>query len=132
MDEPEELHMGAGRKTKAAQNEEIREQIEQENFRRINLSKKEKRALKQQYQDDFEDKLDNFDDDLQAIDRLLPNIMNGKSSKGRENQEEDSAINYTSGNFNKSLKKIKKQQASSSKKPNNKSILGKRSKTSRK
>jgi len=49
MDEPEELHMGAGRKTKAAHHEEIREQIEQENFKRIQLSKKEKKAIKKQY-----------------------------------------------------------------------------------
>lgn len=103
MDEPEELHMGAGRKTKAAKHEEIREQIEQENFKRVQLSKKEKKALKKQYQDDFEDKLDNLDDDLAAIDRLLPSIMGSNRSKGRGDDDDD-VNNYSSANFNKSLK----------------------------
>eukprot|EP00352_Strombidinopsis_acuminata_P005810 CAMPEP_0176364542 /NCGR_PEP_ID=MMETSP0126-20121128/19861_1 /TAXON_ID=141414 ORGANISM="Strombidinopsis acuminatum, Strain SPMC142" /NCGR_SAMPLE_ID=MMETSP0126 /ASSEMBLY_ACC=CAM_ASM_000229 /LENGTH=101 /DNA_ID=CAMNT_0017721221 /DNA_START=715 /DNA_END=1020 /DNA_ORIENTATION=+ len=101
MDEPEELHMGAGKKTKAAKHEEIREQIEQENFKRVILSKKDKKALKKQYQDDFEDKLENLDDDLAAIDRLLPSIMS-TNKKGRA--DDDDVNNYSSANFNKSLK----------------------------
>ena len=42
LDEPEEIHMGVGRRTKTAKYEEAVEEFEKDNFKRVSMTKKEK------------------------------------------------------------------------------------------
>ena len=66
-DEPEEVYMGAGKKSKASKYEDLLEEQEMENFKRVQLTKKEKKALKNRRLVDMEDKLEDLDDDFKAI-----------------------------------------------------------------
>ena len=66
-DEPEEVYMGAGKKSKASKYEDLIEEQEMENFKRVQLTKKEKKALKNRRLVDMEDKLEDLDDDFKAI-----------------------------------------------------------------
>ena len=44
-DEPEEIFMGANKKSKASKYEDMIEEQEMESFRRIQMTKKQKKAL---------------------------------------------------------------------------------------
>jgi len=46
LDEPEEIFMGAGKKTKTSKYEDMIEQHEQDNFKRVSMSKKDKQKLR--------------------------------------------------------------------------------------
>ncbi len=46
MDEPEEIQMGAYRKTKTSKFEDAIEELEQSQFKRISMSKKDQKALR--------------------------------------------------------------------------------------
>jgi hypothetical protein len=70
-DEPEEVFMGASRKTKTAKYEDAIEAMEMENFKRQQMTKKETRKLKKQREDEMEDRLDNLDDDFRAIETIV-------------------------------------------------------------
>jgi hypothetical protein len=70
-DEPEEVFMGASRKTKTAKYEDAIEAMEMENFKRTQMTKKETRKLKKQREDEMEDRLDNLDDDFRAIETIV-------------------------------------------------------------
>ena len=70
-DEPEEVFMGASRKTKTATYEDAIEAMEMENFKRTQMTKKETRKLKKQREDEMEDRLDNLDDDFRAIETIV-------------------------------------------------------------
>ena len=66
-DEPEEVYMGAGKKTKTSKYEDMLEEQEMESFRRVQMSKKEKKALRNKRLEGMEDRLENLDDDFKAI-----------------------------------------------------------------
>ena len=70
-DEPEEVFMGASRKTKTAKYEDALEEQELDNFKRVQRTKKELRAIKKQREDEMEDRLDNLDDDFKAIESIV-------------------------------------------------------------
>ena len=70
-DEPEEIFMGAGKKTKADKYEEMIEEHEMENFKRIQMTKKEKKAMRSRRMEDMQDKLENLDDDFAAIQNIV-------------------------------------------------------------
>lgn len=71
MDEPEEIHMAVGKKTKSSKYEDMLEDMEMDNFKRVSLTKKEKKAMRQRRQEDLEDRLDNLDDDFAAIEKIV-------------------------------------------------------------
>lgn len=66
-DEPEEIFMGINKKTKADKYEDMIEEAEMENFRRMQMTKKEKKAMRNRRMEDMQDKLENLDDDFAAI-----------------------------------------------------------------
>lgn len=63
--------MGAGKKTKTSKYEDAIEELEQSNFKRVSMTKKELRAIKNKRMEEIEDRLDNLDDDNAAIDNIL-------------------------------------------------------------
>jgi len=85
MDEPEEIHMGVGRKTKASKYEDMLEDMEVENFRRFSHTKKEKKAMKQRRQADLEDGIDNLDDDFAAIEKIVKRTGRKQIDEAAEN-----------------------------------------------
>ena len=71
MDEPEEIFMGASRKTKTSKFEDAIEEMEQTNFKRVVMTKKEKQGLKTKRQEEMQDRFDTLDDDNLAISNIL-------------------------------------------------------------
>ena len=80
-DEPEEVYMGAGKKTKTSKYEDMLEEQEMESFRRVQMSKKEKKALRNKRLEGMEDRLEDLDDDFKAIQSIVKRAgaIKGKS-----------------------------------------------------
>lgn len=70
-DEPEEVHMGLGRKTKTSKYEDALEQLEQSQFKRVQMTKKEMRAIRSKREEEMQDRLENLDDDFRAVENIL-------------------------------------------------------------
>ena len=108
-DEPEEVYMGAGKKTKTSKYEDMLEEQEMENFRRVQMSKKEKKALRNKRLEGMEDRLEDLDDDFKAIQSIVKRAGAIKGKSG--NDEYESAQRDVAGSkFSKSLKKMSDQQ----------------------
>jgi len=69
------------------------------NFKRVQMTKKELRALKNQHKAEMEDKLENLDDDFKAIEAIV-----NRSNKRRHDDEMDDNQVPSSSKFAKSLK----------------------------
>ena len=70
-DEPEEVFMGAGKKTKTSRYEDAIEELEQSQFKRVQMTKKELKAIKSKRDEEMQDKLENMDDDFAAVENIL-------------------------------------------------------------
>lgn len=104
-DEPEEVFMGASKKTKANKHEDMVEEMEMENFKRFQISKKEKNLMKKRRLEDMQDKLENLDDDFEAINRIVKRTGNLSSRNNEDADAFESAQRDTaSTKFSKSLK----------------------------
>lgn len=79
---PEERYMGNNPKTATSKYIDKIEEFEQSQFKRVSMSKKEIRKLKNQQQREIQDNFDRLDDDYAAIDTIL------KRAQGRE-QDDD-------------------------------------------
>ena len=60
-----------------------------ENFRRIQMTKKEKKAMRNRRLEDMQDKLENLDDDFQAIQSIVKRT--GASNRNNEEAAFESA-----------------------------------------
>lgn len=98
-DEPEEVHMGLGRKTKTSKYEDAIEKIEQEQFKRVQMTKKEVRAIRSKREEEMQDRLENLDDDFKAVENILRH-QGGKSQQESGGYERKAS----SSKFAKSLK----------------------------
>lgn len=99
-DEPEEVYMGAGRRSKTNKYSEMIEQDEMDNFRRVAMTKKEKKALRNRQLDDIQDKIDNLDDDFAAINNIVSRAAKHSSDEFVDSAQRDQA----SSKFAKSMK----------------------------
>jgi len=97
-DEPEEVFMGAGKKTKTSKFEDAIEELEQSQFKRISMTKKEMKAIRNKRQEELQDKIENLDDDFAAVENIL------KYSNKNEDHEGDTKKSSTK--FAKSLKRL--------------------------
>lgn len=79
---PEERYMGNNPKTATSKYIDKIEEFEQSQFKRVSMSKKEIRKLKNQQQREIQDNFDRLDDDYAAIDTIL------RRAQGRE-QDDD-------------------------------------------
>ena len=85
-DEPEEVYMGVNKRSKANEHAEMIEEDELENFRRVQMTKKERKAMRNRQLEDMQDKLENLDDDFAAIDNIVK-----RASKKTKNDFTDAA-----------------------------------------
>lgn len=95
---PEERYMGNKPKTATSKYIDKIEELEQSQFKRVSMSKKEIRKLKNQQQNEIQDNFDRLDDDYAAIDTIL------RRAQGRE-QDDDLREGGSKTKFAKSLKK---------------------------
>jgi hypothetical protein len=70
-DEPEEVYMGVNKRSKTNKFTDMIEQDEMENFRRVSMTKKEKKALRNKQLEEMQDRLDDLDDDFAAINNIV-------------------------------------------------------------
>jgi len=99
-DEPEEVYMGVNKRSKANKYAEMVEEDEMENFRRVSMTKKEKKALRNRQLDDMQEKLDNLDDDFAAIDNIVKRASKSAASGFTDSADRDQAASK----FSKSMK----------------------------
>lgn len=88
-DEPEEVYMGVNKRSKANKYAEMVEEDEMENFRRVSMTKKEKKALRNRQLDDMQEKLDNLDDDFAAIDNIVKRASKSAASGFTDSADRD-------------------------------------------
>ena len=55
-----------------------------ENFKRIQMTKKEKKAMRNRRLDDMQDKLENLDDDFKAIQSIVKRTGSSNRNNGEE------------------------------------------------
>ena len=65
------------------------EEHEMENMRRVQMTKKEKKAMRNRRLDDMQDKLENLDDDFKAIQSIVKRT--GASNRNNEEAAVESA-----------------------------------------
>jgi hypothetical protein len=99
-DEPEEVYMGVNKRSKANKYADMVEEDEMENFRRVSMTKKEKKALRNRQLDDMQEKLDNLDDDFAAIDNIVKRASKSAGSGFTDSADRDQAASK----FSKSMK----------------------------
>jgi len=97
--------MGAGRKTKTGKYEDAIEEMEMGTFKRVQMTKKELRQLKEQREAEIEDKLENLDDDFKAIESIVKRSQAKVTDTGDHDRPDATK-------FAKSLKKIQKTKFS--------------------
>lgn len=95
--------MGLGRKTKTSKYEDALEELEQSQFKRIQMTKKELRAIKNKREEEIQDRLENLDDDFAAVENILRH-----SGKKDQNIEEGGSRKASASKFAKSLKQYSK------------------------
>jgi len=88
-DEPEEIFMGAGKKTKQDKYEDMIEEHEMENFRRVVRTKKELKKVRESRMDNIHEKLENLDDDFAAIQKIIQRT--GGADKRNDDGQIDAA-----------------------------------------
>ncbi len=103
-DEPEEVYMGLGRKTKTSKYEDALEELEQSQFKRVQMTKKELRAIKSKREEEMQDRLENLDDDFAAVENILRH-------SGKQDIEEGGNRKASASKFAKSLKQYQKPGA---------------------
>lgn len=102
-DEPEEVFMGGvTKKTKAAKFMDALEREEMEAFRRVTMTKKEKRALHNRNLEGMQDKLETLDDDFAAVKSIMRRTTERQQDAAVESAERDAA----QSKFAKSLKQF--------------------------
>ena len=100
-DAPEEVYMGGvAKKGKVAKYQDALEREELEAFRRVNMTNKEKRALRNKNLEEMQDRLENLDDDFAAIQSIVKRTGQRGNDEIVESAERDAA----SSKFSKSLK----------------------------
>ena len=99
-DEPEEVYMGFNKRSKTNKYADMLEEDEMENFRRVSMTKKEKKALRNKQLEDMQDKIDNLDDDFAAINNIVSRASKHAESKFTDSAERDQAATK----FSKSMK----------------------------
>lgn len=100
-DEPEEVYMGASKRSKANKYADLIEENEVDNFKRYQMTNKEKKAIRYRQIEDMQDRLENLDDDFAAID----NIVKRSSKKNDDDGIGAAAEREAAGSkFAKSLK----------------------------
>ena len=103
QDAPEEVFMGGvAKKGKSARYQDALERDELEAFRRVNMTKKEKKALQNRNFEEMQDKLETLDDDFAAIQSIVKRTGQKSSDSAVESAEKDAA----STKFAKSLKQF--------------------------
>lgn len=105
MEEPEEVFMGASRKTKTSKFEDAIEELEQSQFKRVTMTKKEKTALKTKRTEEMQDRFETLDDDNAAIENILKRDYATASHKENEGYSQASK-----SKFAKSLKKMQHEK----------------------
>lgn len=95
--------MGASRKTKTSKYEDAIEEAELDQFKRVQMSKKELRALQNQRETEMQDRLEDLDDDFKAIESIVK-----RSGQQVNETADDSAIQAAQSKFAKSLQKQQK------------------------
>lgn len=111
LEEPEEVYMGMGRKTKTSRYEDAIEAQELDNFRRVQMTKKEKQSLRNNRTEEMQEKLDTLDDDNRAIENILRRDYSSNKSAGDDVYDAASA---SKSKFAKSLKKMSSKPANGS------------------
>lgn len=104
-DAPEELYMGGiAKKGKISRFQDALEREEMEAFRRVSMTAKEKKALRNKNFEEMQDRLENLDDDFAAIQSIVKRTAAGKNKTdvAVESAEKDAA----SSKFAKSLKQM--------------------------
>lgn len=101
-DEPEELYMGVNKRSKSNKYADMLEEDEMENFRRVQLTKKERKAMRNRQLEDMQDRLENLDDDFAAID----NIVKRAGKKGGDSMADGAERDAAATKFSKSLKQF--------------------------
>ena len=101
-EEPEEVHMGLGKKTKTSKYEDSLEELEQSQFKRVSMTKKEARAIKNKRQEEIQDRLENLDDDFAAVENILRH-------QNRQDADHTEISKPSASKFAKSLKQLQKQ-----------------------
>ena len=100
-DAPEELYMGGvAKKGKVSKFQDALERDEMDAFRRVNMTTKEKKALRNRNFDEMQDKLETLDDDFAAIQ----SIVRRSGSKGNDEAIESAEKDAAGSKFAKSLK----------------------------
>lgn len=70
-DEPEEVYMGANKRSKSNKHADLVEENEVENFQRYQMTNKQKKAMRYRQIEDMQDRLENLDDDFAAINNIV-------------------------------------------------------------
>ena len=91
---------GVAKKGKVAKYQDALEREELEAFRRVNMTNKEKRALRNKNLEEMQDRLENLDDDFAAIQSIVKRTGQRGNDEIVESAERDAA----SSKFSKSLK----------------------------
>ena len=100
-DAPEELYMGGvAKKGKVSKFQDALERDEMDAFRRVNMTTKEKKALRNRNFDEMQDKLETLDDDFAAIQ----SIVRRSGAKGNDEAVESAERDAAGSKFAKSLK----------------------------
>ena len=100
-DAPEELYMGGvAKKGKVSKFQDALEREEMDAFRRVSMTTKEKRALRNQNFEQMQDKLETLDDDFAAIQ----SIVRRSGAKGNDQAIESADRDAAGTKFAKSLK----------------------------
>lgn len=100
-DAPEELYMGGvAKKGKVSKFQDALEREEMDAFRRVSMTTKEKRALRNKNFEQMQDKLETLDDDFAAIQ----SIVKRSGAKGNDQAIESADRDAAGSKFAKSLK----------------------------
>jgi len=102
-DAPEEVYMGGVvKKGKTGKFEDALEREEMDAFRRVNMSTKDKKALRNKSMAEMQDKLETLDDDFAAIQSIVRRKGATSTNEAVDSAERDAA----SSKFSKSLKQF--------------------------
>ena len=100
-DAPEEVYMGGvNKKGKVQRFEDALEREEMDAFRRVSMTTKDKKALRNKSLAEMQDKLETLDDDFAAIQSIVKRTGTKSKDDAVESAERDAA----STKFAKSLK----------------------------
>ena len=102
-DAPEEVYMGGvAKKGKVSRFQDALERQELDAFKRVNMTGKEKKALRNKNLEEMQDRLENLDDDFAAIQSIVKRTGNRQTDEAVESAERNAA----GSKFAKSLKQF--------------------------